>query len=142
MLFIKKAHGGYLRRQSGMTLVEVLIALAIMGFTVVFVGALYTALKATPVHEENVKAEALAKSCVECIKAQDYIDCTDSNCPSYDACADSMNDGYEVVYYITPLQITENQTPRDRGIQVINVEVKKANKQSALIKLTGFKLKQ
>jgi len=57
----------------GMTLVEILVALAILGITAVaFLSGAATALKAVIITQERVAAESLAKSEIEYIKSLDY----------------------------------------------------------------------
>jgi len=59
----------------GALLIEVLIALAIMGvIAVVFIGAMYTALHAARITDERSNALTLAKSQIEYVKAQAYSD--------------------------------------------------------------------
>jgi len=59
----------------GQTLIEVLIALAILGIVVVaFMTALTTASRAIIVADEHTTAESLTRSQLESVKKQDYID--------------------------------------------------------------------
>lgn len=126
-----------------MTLVEVLIALAIMGFTVVFVGALYTALVTIPVHEENVKAEAMAKSQMEYVKAQAYIPYDVNNGePQYQSV--TVPPGYFISTEVISLDPKQDGLNNDDGLQKITVRVYKGSDFNGklLITLIGYKLKQ
>ena len=57
----------------GYTLVEVLVALAILGMTAAFIGGIYTALTASQVNTEFINAEDLAKSQMESVMRQPYV---------------------------------------------------------------------
>ena len=62
------------KRESGLTLIETLVALAILGAVgVAFLSGLATTSTVAMVSQERVVAESLAKSQLEYIKAQDYI---------------------------------------------------------------------
>jgi len=62
------------RKQTGFTLIETLIGLALLGIiAVAFLSGLSTTSKGVMVSQERVAAESLAKSQIESIKAQDYI---------------------------------------------------------------------
>ena len=64
----------FTRHESGVTLVETLVALAILGtVAVTFLSGLAATSKAVMVSQEKVIAEGLAKSQLEYIKAQSYI---------------------------------------------------------------------
>ncbi|MEA3442624.1 MAG: prepilin-type N-terminal cleavage/methylation domain-containing protein [Chloroflexota bacterium] len=64
-----------MKRQKGQSLIEVLIALAILGIVAVaFLTALSTASKSIIVSDEMTTAESLARSELEYVKSQDYID--------------------------------------------------------------------
>ena len=61
-------------RESGVTLIETLVALAILGAVgVAFLSGMATTSRAVMVSQERVVAESLAKSQLEYIEAQDYI---------------------------------------------------------------------
>jgi prepilin-type N-terminal cleavage/methylation domain-containing protein len=62
-----------MKREKGFTLVEVIIALAILGVIgIAFLGALATASKAVIVADERATAESLSRSEMEYVKSQDY----------------------------------------------------------------------
>ncbi len=63
------------KNEKGFTLIEVLIALAILGLIgVAFLSALATASKAIIIADERTTAESLARSQMEYVKDQLYID--------------------------------------------------------------------
>lgn len=64
-----------LKKQRGYTLVEVIIAIAILGIiAIAFLGALATASTAIITSDERTSAESLARSHMEYVKDQDYSD--------------------------------------------------------------------
>jgi prepilin-type N-terminal cleavage/methylation domain-containing protein len=63
-----------MKRQKGFALIEILVALALMGITAVgLLSGLATTFRAGTISQERVVAESLAKSQWEHIRAQDYI---------------------------------------------------------------------
>ena len=64
-----------IRSEKGFGLIEALVSIAILGIIgATFLMTLVTALRAVQISDERVMAEALAKSQMEYIKAQDYVD--------------------------------------------------------------------
>jgi len=62
-----------LRKQKGFTLIEVIIAMALLGvIAIAFLGALATASNAIILADERTNAESLARSQMEYVKNQDY----------------------------------------------------------------------
>lgn len=67
-----------MKRQKGFALIEILVALALMGITAVgLLSGLATTFRAGTISQERVVAESLAKSQWEHIRAQDYIPTAD-----------------------------------------------------------------
>ena len=63
-----------MKNEKGFALIEILVALALMGITAVgLLSGLSTTFKAGTISQERVAAESLAKSQWESIRAQDYI---------------------------------------------------------------------
>ena len=82
---------GLVRKEKGFSLIEVLVALAILGLIgAAFLMALATASKAIIIADERTTAESLARSQIEFVKSQDYIDY-------------HLHDPSEVYLEITPL---------------------------------------
>ena len=64
-----------MRNEKGFSLIEVIIALALLGIIgIAFLSGLATASKATFIADERTTAESLARSQMEYVKNQDYID--------------------------------------------------------------------
>ena len=64
-----------LRKQRGFTLIEVIIAMALLGIiAIAFLGALATASSSIIIADERTTAESLARSQMEYAKNQDYSD--------------------------------------------------------------------
>jgi len=69
-----------MKSQKGFALIEILVALALLGITAVgLLSGLSTTFRAGMISQERVVAESLAKSQWEYIKAQDYILTADYN---------------------------------------------------------------
>ncbi len=61
--------------QSGLTLIEVIVAMAILGFIGVgFMGALGTGFRSQTIKEEQVIGHNLVRAALEEIRSQDYLD--------------------------------------------------------------------
>lgn len=115
----------------GMTLVEILVALAILGIVApVFLGGAATALKAAVISQERVAAESLAKSQMESIRAQPY----GSNYALIVIPPELQSKGYNIV---SPIYV-ERLDASDR-LQKVTVTVTKSGKQ--LLQLTDYKVK-
>jgi prepilin-type N-terminal cleavage/methylation domain-containing protein len=73
-----------MRNEKGITLIEVIIALALLGMIgLAFLGALSTASNAVFITDERATAESLARTEMEYIKSQDYIDYSDADHGEY-----------------------------------------------------------
>jgi hypothetical protein len=65
------------KREEGISLVEVLIALALLGMIAAgFLMAIFTSMKASFIADERTTAESIARSQIEFVKEQDYIEAT------------------------------------------------------------------
>ncbi len=109
-------------QESGMTLIEVLIALAILGITAVaFLSAAATATKSVILAQERVAAESLAKSQLEYMKSQTY-DIT-NNPPVYLEITPPA--GYTINSAAERLDPLGDGTGNDDSLQKITVTVLK-----------------
>lgn len=134
----------------GFTLIEVLIALALMGLiAIAFANGLGTASKAVITGDVRTTAESLARSQMEYIKNQPYIDYSDPDrdpedydvmeeCPENYAINIVVQpidpDTYEPYTYIEG----EGRFEYDDGIQVIKVTV--SHEGGDVITLEGYKI--
>ncbi len=119
-------------RESGVTLLETLLALAILGaVAVTFLNGLSAISKAAFVNDERATAESLARSQMEWGKNADYVYSTTeySSAPIPDR-RDYIN--YSAIITTEPLH-----NP-DEGIQKITVTIRRSGK--VIIKLEGYKV--
>jgi prepilin-type N-terminal cleavage/methylation domain-containing protein len=130
----------------GFTLIEVLVALAILGMTTVFIGGVYTALTASQVSKEYINAENLAKSQMESVMKAPYVTVADYNPAdpenSYEIIGipQYLTDaGYEI--YIPPPEIVPG-SQEDSNVQKITVEVRlnEGGEIKTVIKLIDYKV--
>jgi len=78
MRWLRKERIRFIREQSGISFIEILIALALLGIiAVAFLNGLTTTSKTVMMSQESVIVESLAKSQLEDIKAQIYIPVAD-----------------------------------------------------------------
>ena len=98
--------------QKGMTLIEVLIAIALLGMIAVpFLTALSTSSRAIIIADERTTAESLVRSQIEYVKSQEY------NAGGNYEIADPDIPGYDV--YLSDV------TELESGLQEITVTVKR-----------------
>ena len=102
--------------ESGVTLLETLVALAILGLVAVaLLSGLTTAARATIIADEQATAESLARSEIEYVKSQLYIDYAETGHLEYES-ATPLDSSYSIDPTITPIDV---------GIQKIVVTVKR-----------------
>ena len=126
-----------MRNERGFSLIEVIIALALLGIiAVVFLGGLATASKAILVADVRTTAESLARSQMEHVKSQNYD--KDNDPPQYTLLLSDIPDGYYID--ITPERLDPNEdgTENDDGIQKITVTIKHGTEQ--VITLEDYKV--
>ncbi len=135
-----------MKNEKGFTLIEVIIAMALLGvIAVAFMGALGTASLAMFTADERATAESLARSEMEYVKGANYIADGWSyelpgTSPSWDAShtLPSGYDGYTANVTAEPLN-----SPPDDGIQKITIIVShlgKAITTSGNSTLEGYKV--
>jgi len=120
------------RRESGLTLIETVVALAIIGvIAVAFLSGLATTSKAAFIADEQTTAESLARSQMEWAKKVDYVyDATEYSPAPIPSGKDYIN--YSAVITAEPLRAP------DDGIQKITVTIKHSDK--GVIRLEGYKV--
>jgi prepilin-type N-terminal cleavage/methylation domain-containing protein len=121
---IRKACQG---RSGGFTLIEVLIALALVGIiAIAFLSALSTASMALITADERATAESLARSQMEYVKNQEYIDYSEPDHEDYDKITNT--EGFDIDLLVESIQT---------GLQKITVTVSRDGKQ--IITLEDYK---
>ena len=128
------------KNEKGVTLIEVIIAVALLGVIVVaFFGALSTASKALFIADERATAESLARTEMEYVNNQDYVTDTwsyqlPSTPPSWDAShtLPAGYDGYTADASATLLHAT------DDGIKKITITIHHHTKE--IITLEDYKV--
>ncbi len=111
--------------EKGTLLVEALFALVLLGIiAAALLGGLATASKAVFIADEGATAESLARSQVEYVKSQAYIDYADPGHGYYELIATPAN--YSVEMVVVPVDPATGQplpSGQDNGIQKITVTV-------------------
>lgn len=118
--------------ESGVTLLETLVALAVLGLVAVaFLNGLTTAAQATIIADKQATAESLVRSEIECVKSQDYKSPGQGPYQNREQRYEFvMPTGYSVEIDVTPIDpdTGEDLSPGlDVGIQKITVAVKRNN---------------
>jgi len=106
----------------GFSLIEVIIALAILGIiAVAFLSGLSTSLKAVLISDERSTAQALAQGQMEYVKSQDYDEITEP--PQYSENPSLTPDGYTVDISAERLYPEGGSTDDDDGLQKITITI-------------------
>ena len=133
-----------IRKQRGFTLIEVIIAMALLGIiAIAFLGALATASKAIIIADERATAESLARSQMEDVKNQPYDDINDP--PVYQPLS-YIPPGYSIDITAVRLDPEGDGTVidgefDDDGIQKITVTViHNANNDKEVLTLEDYKV--
>ena len=118
--------------ESGMTLIEALVALAILGvIAVTFLTGLAATSKATFIDDEQATAESVARSQMEWVKNTEYLyEATEYPAKPIPSNKDYFN--YSAAITCEPLHFP------DDGIQKITVTIEHLNK--VIITLEGYKV--
>lgn len=110
--------------ESGVSMLETLVALAILGLVaVVFLGGLTGVARATLISDEQATAESLARSEIELVKSQDYIDYADPTHGEYGLVMAPAGSGYDIELAVELLDPENDGLDDDDGIQKIIVTV-------------------
>jgi len=109
-------------QESGMTLVETLVALAILGAVAVsFLNGMTAASESTFIADEQTTAENLARNQMEEVRTADYVYGTTEYPPA------PMPDGKDYINYSAVITAEPLNNPDD-GIQKITVSIKHFDK--------------
>ncbi len=134
-----------MKNEKGFTLIEVMIAIALLGIiAVAFLGALATASRALVIADERTTAESLARSQMEYVKNQGYIDYSADPHGVYDKITTTTD--YSIDSTAVPFDPVTGQPysqvggifVQDDGIQKITVTVSHLSKPD-VITLEGYK---
>ena len=124
--------GKFTGRESGVTFIETVVALAILGvIAVAFLNGLTTTSKSVFIADEHTTAESLAQSQMEWVKNASY---------SYNATTYSpapIPSGKDYINYSALITVEPLRSPDD-GIQKISVTIKRSDK--GVTKLEGYKV--
>jgi len=131
--------------ETGVTLIETLVALALIGIiSVAFLSGLATAAKATFIADERATAESLARSQIEYVQSQGYIDYAVPGHDEYIGLeAPPPNSNYSLEITAEPIDPDTGQplpAGQDDGIQKITVTVNRGSK--LLLTLEGYKVER
>ena len=119
-------------RESGVTLVETVVALAILGtVAVIFLSGLVTLSKAAYTADERATAESLAQSQMEWAQNIDYVYSATQYTPA------PLPGGKDYIKYSATIAADPLHDPDD-GIQKITVTVERSSEQ--VITLEGYKV--
>ncbi len=125
-----------MKSEKGFSLIETMVALAIMGLVAVgFLSGLATSSRAVIIAKEQTTAQSLAKSQMEYIKEQPYDGV--NNPPVYNYISD-IPATYVVHYTATRLDPEGDGNADDDGIQKIVVTVERNGK--TLVRLEDYKV--
>ena len=124
--------------ETGVTLIETLVALALIGIiSVAFLSGLATAAKATFIADEQATAESLARSQIEYVQSQGYINYAVPGHDEYIGLEiETVPASYSVEIIATPINPatglaygqTEGIFEQDDDIQKITVTVERGDK--------------
>ena len=123
--------------EAGVSLIETLMALALLGLIgAAFLSGLFTVSKATLLADEQATGESLARSQMEYVKSQGYIDYDDPGHGTYELITPPAGSGYSIDFTAVPFDpatgISYDETggvfDSDVGIQKITVTVERGDK--------------
>ena len=124
--------GKFTGRESGVTFIETVVALAILGvIAVAFLNGLTTTSKSVFIADEHTTAESLAQSQMEWVKNASYS----YNATTYSSAP--IPSGKDYINYSALITVEPLRSPDD-GIQKISVTIKRSDK--GVTKLEGYKV--
>ncbi|MBT4512177.1 MAG: type II secretion system protein [Chloroflexi bacterium] len=128
-----------MRNQQGFSLVEVLVALSILGtFGIALLGGLITVSKSTPIIDEKSTAQSLAERQLEYVRVQPYD--YSNNPPQYTVLSGTaVPSGYGIGMLSTRLDHDDDGIGDDDGVQQIAVTITHDSK--SVITLEGYKVR-
>jgi type II secretory pathway pseudopilin PulG len=122
----------FIRRESGVTLLETVVALAILGtIGVIFLNGLTTTSKAAFIVDEQATAESLARSQMEWAQNADFVYSATQYSPA------SIPSSKDYINYSATITAEPLHNPDD-GIQKITVTVKRFGE--TVIRLQSYKV--
>ena len=137
---VRKAFQG---RSRGFSLIEVSIAIALIGVIAIAVlGALSYASTVLIITDRQATAESLAKSQMEYIKNQDYIDYSESGHDDYDLITVD-GEGYEIELVVDELVADPDQSNLQKITVVVKYEIVRSDRKvmEEQFTLEGYKRK-
>lgn len=124
--------------QQGMTLIEVLVALLIIGIVAVtYLAGLSTSSKAVILNSENITAESLAKSQMEYIKRQPYDATSPVEYAELDLDQKLIDAGYDIDVQVQLMNPRGDTNNNDDGLQRIIITI--LHNEVAVHRLEGYK---
>jgi type II secretory pathway pseudopilin PulG len=128
------------RRESGMTLLETVVAAAFLGIVATsLLGSLSLSAKSDYLIKVHSEAESLALSQMELIKASSYIDYSEGGHGGYSLIAPPAD--YTIEVTTVPIDPSTGQalgTGQDNGVQKITITVQLRGEEKAT--LVGYKV--
>jgi len=127
----------YLRGQCGLTLIETLISLSILGLVAgIFLSGMSVSSKAVMISQKRMSVESVAKSQMEYIMNQEY---DGNNPPEYEQLDETdIPEGYEITIIAERLDPKGDGFDEDDGLQMIAVIVE--HNEEETVRLEGYKL--
>jgi prepilin-type N-terminal cleavage/methylation domain-containing protein len=124
MAVLKRITSSLRHNSEGMSLIEVIVALGILGLVAItFLTGVSTALKAASLADERATAQSLAQSQMEYVKSCPYDSA--NNPPEYGLDADlPVPDGYTIEVAAERMDPKADGTGNDDGIQKVSVTVR------------------
>lgn len=144
-----------MKNEKGFTLIEVMVAVGLLGFVgVAFLGGMFTASRAVFIADERATAESLARSQMEYVKEQDYVQAQPGGQVTYLKIDDSqVPEGYiicslnrsgstveDTIYGVPWNSQTGLPASTDTGLQRVKLVIYHGDNQ--VLTLEGFKVKR